>query len=184
MGTTAAPTARLVEHTTDLIEVATAVTTTWQAAIGPAQLARPDQASPAATVVAGPARPIIGPVHVPNVFKRMMDVRDASFEASGEGGSLELADHERERAAKKKKPAAQMRGPAKVRTSPEPAVKAAERLRQFPGNSLKDQSGKLYCACSKSVLSNTKGSIQTHVDSPTHKLKIQKWAHQGVICPN
>ena len=151
-GAAAALTARLVEHTADLTEVTTAVTTVRRTMIGPVHTRQPDQPSPAATAVTGPARTFTGPVQTQNIFQRMMNKRAAAAEEAGADGLPELAAHERERVAKKKKPTDVPRGPSKDRKTAKPAVSVEERVREFPDNSLKEQMGKLYCACCLTVL--------------------------------
>ena len=91
------------------------------------------------------------------------------------GAMPDLAAHERERAAKMKPPEGPRGRQVERRTTKETKVTVAQRLREFPGQGLKESAGEVYCGPCKETLPNIKGSIRDHVGRKKHTDNVQKY---------
>lgn len=86
----------------------------------------------------------------------------------------ELADHERERKSKHKGPTGP-RGRAKLqRQTKQSNVSLAQRLNDFPGQSLKVSGFDLWCKCCKQSIPNLSESLKRHITTTKHKLNLKK----------
>ena len=87
-----------------------------------------------------------------------------------------MAAHERGRKLpQKSKPTEALLGERKTQESKVPVEK---RLIEFPGHSLIKDSihGNIFCrCCKKGDIKNIKGTINTHVTSPTHHTALEAW---------
>ena len=141
-------------------------------------------------------RRVVSPRNSP---KHSQEVRPASTEAStgGEpptsaaarphshtGGAEQgpkLASHERGRKLAQHGGADTKGGLLGKRKTPESNVPTAQRLKEFPNQSLIENKGgerPIFCRCCKTGIRNHKGTINTHVKSPTHEAKLKVWLNK------
>jgi hypothetical protein len=94
------------------------------------------------------------------------------------GKMPDLAAHERGRAAKMKLPEGPRGRQVERRTTKETKVTVAQRLREFPGQGLKESAGELFCGPCKETIPNIKGSIRDHVGRKKHTDNLQKYVEK------
>ena len=89
-------------------------------------------------------------------------------------GHPAMAAHERGRKMRQnEKPSQSLLGERKTKES---TVPIAQRLREFPNQSLmEDVAHKLFCQCCKRTIRNDKGTIKTHVSGSTHAKLYKLW---------
>lgn len=98
-------------------------------------------------------------------------VRDVS--CAGDSTSFPvLAEMERVRSKKRKAPEGPRGRSVGGRKTKETTVSIAQRLKEFPDQSLKESAGKIFCVACKEEQPNLKESLKRHVDSSKHKSRL------------
>ena len=99
--------------------------------------------------------------------------RQPDFAQEGDDSHPALAAHERGRKLQKKETATtSLLG---ERQTAETKVPVTQRIREFHHQSLMDDNGMIFCRCCKEKIRNIKGTINTHVTSPTHTANYAAW---------
>eukprot|EP00326_Haptolina_ericina_P035021 CAMPEP_0181246642 /NCGR_PEP_ID=MMETSP1096-20121128/44115_1 /TAXON_ID=156174 ORGANISM="Chrysochromulina ericina, Strain CCMP281" /NCGR_SAMPLE_ID=MMETSP1096 /ASSEMBLY_ACC=CAM_ASM_000453 /LENGTH=829 /DNA_ID=CAMNT_0023343497 /DNA_START=868 /DNA_END=3357 /DNA_ORIENTATION=+ len=90
------------------------------------------------------------------------------------GAMPDMAAHERERKRKMKLPEGPRGRQVEARTTKETKVSVEQRLREFPGQGLRNSAGVVFCAPCKEQLPNIKGSIKDHVSRRKHTNNLKQ----------